>query len=136
METTQIIQWRCGNCGTSSPIQKSKCHSCGGNRPNKSNGVSKLLSASLSNDNNNNVQNNINNIAIHGGVRLVDKNYFMQEDENEGNAVHTTIEPRQERGALSSFFMVTCSIAIWSSILIMLSFVAFFSVVIYKAYFS
>jgi len=137
METTQVVQWRCGNCGTSSQIQKSRCHSCGGNRPSKNNGRGRLLSASLSNENNNNVQNNVNNIAIHGGLRLVDKNYFTQDNGDEAKtAVVDAIEPKKYHSPLMSFIMVTCGIAIWTSILVMLSVVVFFSVVIVKAYFS
>jgi ribosomal protein L37E len=134
MENTQVVQWRCRNCGTSSPIQKSSCHSCGGDRPNKNKDRSRLISSSLSNENNNNVQNNINNIAIHGGVRL-DENYFMQADNENGTAIDT-VEPQVQRSTLSAFFMVTCGIAIWVSILVMFLFVTFFSVIIFKAYFS
>lgn len=130
---TALVQWRCGTCGLANSVSNTEC-SCGGQRPDRShrsqdNG--RLLSA-LSNTGNENVQNNVNNVAVHGDVSI--GNYFTQSIEEDEAEERETRKASPGRSFLSSFIMTVSAIAISVATLCMGSVLLFFVFVFVKAY--
>jgi len=131
MNTAQIMRWRCGNCGIST-ASGSECTSCGSFKTHRNPEKLRLLSAALSNEGNGYVQNNVNNIAVHGNVSLGD-NYIQVEDEDEDEDDNRPVR-RQHHSPLASFLMFTSGIVMWMSVLVVGSIFAFFVAVIWSAY--
>ena len=133
---TELIKWRCANCGISSSASETECSGCGGFRVdrnlNKNQDNSRLLST-LSNSGNENVQNNVNNVSVQGNVNL--GNYFDQSDDDDEYDTQA-VQTAPARSFFMSFFMVTCAIAMWMAIFGMTSIFAFFVWVFVKASFA
>jgi hypothetical protein len=132
---TAITHWRCGNCGISTPSNESECLVCGGSRVHRSQEKLRLLSAALSNENNGYVQNNVNNVAVHGNVHLGNQVVVTDDDEDDEKYERRSRRAiRKHRSPLESFVLFTSGIVMWMSVLVLGGIASFFIAVIWTAY--
>lgn len=132
--SAQIVQWLCSDCGSRNPSSQLGCNMCGNIRPNRNRDMARVLSSSFMNEGNDNVQNNVNNVAFHGDVHL--DNYFPtvndEDDNSDGSENRDNYKPA--RSFLYSFVMTACGVAIWTSSIVMGLAATFFVTVFVKAF--